>query len=495
MRDNNLCKGSSKQWHSWQDKTGMPYALTYWYDLHIFSISGLPLETFSALSADELIDFVARHGLFLFCQNILNENEFPMVHGLIGNKKTTPFLSRSGGCMAMKCKVGRYTGYIVSAGAWGWNDIPDKTFLESLLSVFKLVGFQAVTPASTSEKLLASTLPEQKIYIPSTVLRRDILDNNVGGRIDKAVPGFHHVVTKYDKNKAYLHKSRYVVSPYRAPFHRHKPALEEIYDYPTGWWKCEIVASDVHIPPVQINGRKPVPGEVFERWLWTGEVLDCTEVGYQVKIQKGYGFPEMSNFMEQWSDVLWELYIVAEGYHEYARKILKSMMVGVPGRMLRRPEKLRLVHVSEATLQDIDIKIVWKEGGKTCCDWLIRVEPDNSTGQLSQVGSFIVAEMRRELYHEMLRFELMGHNVIMSYIDCISVDGIPEYYDKEGKNLGEYKSEYYWNMYSEENRWIAQKDPYSWEEDIMKYPGLRTLDQEVAFWRKYRQFQGNYLNI
>jgi hypothetical protein len=446
----------SAKWHAWTDAKGMPKIPMYWQSPRISSQIG---PIYSCLDLPELISTVATKELFLLCSDILDERDFSFANELLGAKGATPYLSRQGMIAALRLSEKRHTGYLVPAQTWKWHKEPTKELLDYLTFVFAKTNYQATTPSALSEKVLRDTLPTPHgIYRPSVMLRRDILENFPGGRIDRAFSAWYEFVYRYDKRKAYLAKCELVPTPFHAPFIRNYPSLKDVCGYAAGFWKCEMVARDRPISPIQIESRYPVEGECFTKWLWTGELMDCLEAGYQLlSISCGYGWVAMSDFMARWADRLWGIYQEVEG-DAYLRAVLKAMMVGLPGRMLRQPETYKLVPLAERQEGDLPLLMHWhKATDKKFSDYMIRAEYDKESTALSYIGSYIVAEMRREMYHLMLAEHQNGRKVIQSYIDCYTLNG-PTTLRRVGTDVGQYKEERFMDVWAVENRLIGKDD-------------------------------------
>jgi|SRR5215472_9807748 len=498
MNDLLSSEGSSAMWHPWRDRPGVRHPVARWN-----GNTGLTIDeqfSFHPASAQGLFDTVSRQKLYLYCEDILDQKSVPWTDDLLRfpPEQVVPYVSKSAGIAAIRLSNKRQSGFLLSAPSWCWHERLSERFLENVHLLFKLCGYQAVTLASLSERLLRSTLPESlHIHRPSMMLRRDVLNNHRGGRIDLAIPAYYPLVVQFDENKAYLHHSRLVPSPYLVPVARYRPGIDSIFCYPTGFWHVRMLAVDhVAIHPIQIGGRRPVDGEVFDMWLWREEIEACLEYGYQLlNVEYGYGFRKLTNFLEPWSDLLWDLWVRAEGDDLHIRRMIKAMMVGLPGRFLRQPEIYKIHPTREAQKGDIPLVFHWKDGQfKVFSDWVVRPEYDHESTALSPIGSYIVMKMRMELYERMRDFERNGHRVISTYIDCIrvcarSVDGISSGIPPLGSHPGSWKAEELRNVYVEENRLIAVRtDKFGWEEDFMKAPGF-DRERRILFWQKYRRMQ------
>lgn len=497
--DDLLYGHSARLWHPWHDKPGMPYSpvrLEYPLIYNIFDKSLYSLNT-----VENAIETLAKNKLYCFIYDALNTNDIPYADDLLvhrderGKADTFPYLSRTGKVAAIRVARKGKSGFFIPASTWKWTGLPDKRFIENVFYLFNLFGFQSTTPASLSEKVLRSTLHDDvHITRPSVVVRDIILNNNVGGRIDKAEYGaFYPVVVKYDKNKAYLYHSRLVPTPFQAATHEVAPSLDEAFSHAVGFWECELICRERRIPPIQVDGRSPVEGEMINRWLWTGELEDCLEAGYTLhKIKRGLSWPAVSDFMCKWSDILYTKYQYVQNEDPHIADMIKSMMLGLPGRFLKRPENYILVNIRDG-LQEGDIPINYQFSGITASyfsDYVIRAEYDKESTALSPIGSYIVAQMRRELYKKQVALEEEGLRVISSYVDCVAVNGLSSNIPVS-RNLGDYKEQIYWNQYTEFNRFIAKKifngEEYTWEDEV-RAPGLEEDSPgRQDFWTRYRQ--------
>lgn len=489
-------QGSVACWHPWQDRPGMPKLPVFWSAGAIESDYG---KLYTVESMERVFETVARRELFVLCQDILQERELPFINELLGDKRSVPYLSRTANCSALRVSSKRHSGFFVPTSTWLWDEPPCKELTQNLMHIFDVCGYQSTTPSSLSEKLLRSTLPE-KLHIsrPSVMLRRDILDNHVGGRIESAEPCFYTVVRKYDKNKAYLSLSRMVPSPWQAPVVWVHPKLDEIGEYPTGFWQCVLIARERTIAPIQVNGLAPVEGEVIERWLWTEELIDCLNAGYLLlKIRRGYGFRSMSTWMCAWADLLWEKYQRETDPH--IKRVFKQMMVGLPGRFLKAPETYALINIDQGVIPgDIPLPLHWIEPeDRKFSDYVIRPEYDKESTALSPIGSYIVMRMRQELYHLMLLALAQRRKIIMAYIDCVSVDGELDLGDDFGELPGQYKVEKLANMFAESNHFVAESELDPERLLLIKAPGMANDLEDgkrLALLQKYWKIRAQFVN-
>jgi hypothetical protein len=481
--------GSVRLWHPWIDQRGTICRPCFYEAGSIYGVDGNLIGR--CKSVEDLSTSIAQKGLYVICYDLLSEEDFPYVDALLGSENFTPYLSRTGGIPASRIKGGKgESGYLLPAKTWTSDTRPNGDMVKNLCTIFRLCGWQSTTPASLSEKILRATLPPgTRISRPSVRLRRDILENHTGGRIDRAEAGrFYKYAFEYDKRKAYLSHSRLVPSPFLAPVARVRPSVEDALEYASGWWHVELIAHNCSgMQPLQIEGRNPVEGETFTRWLWAGEMLDCLGAGYSIiGIRRGYGFREMSTFMQKWSDVLWNLYGRSEGEMDQIRDIIKAMMVGLPGRFLRKPVRYVLRHFTEAVPGDIPLPIKWREGStQVLSHWVSHPEPDLESTALAPVGSYIVAEMRRELYRLAKQEEARDNVFLRSYIDCLAFKYRAETLDI-GPGLGQYKEKIFMNVWAEENRFIGQlvRDDGALEDPDMRAPGYGQT-QRMQEWRRY----------
>jgi hypothetical protein len=242
------------------------------------------------------------------------------------------------------------------------------------------------------------------------------------------------------------------------------------------------------VQPIQLDGRGPCEGEMFTCWVWAEELRACLSHGYTCHaILCGYGYREMSDFLVCWSDTLWDYYQKTAG-NDHMQLMVKAMMVGLPGRFLRSPERYELKHYTQAVKGDIALPIKWKEGSRrTLSSWVSHPVPDMESTALSPQGSYIVAMMRNELYTLAKREELRGNALIRSYIDCMAFEYRVESMEI-GTGLGEYKEKVFANVYAEENRFIgAPIDPFGWEDvPKMRAPGY-TQDMKIVEWQRYNK--------
>lgn len=483
--------GHVAQWHRWQEQPNLRYMPTYWQAPNAI-FTQLSVPSFRAENLQELIETVAKNELFLLADNLLNQNEFSYADDLLGHECAVPYLTSNGTLPALRVRHKRKSGFLVSAATWLWTHDLSERLVRELEFIFNLFGFQATTPASLSEKEARKTLPD-KLHIskPALGLLNTFLAHPTVARIDKALLAFYERAYCYDENKAYLFHSRRVPSPYLAPVYLYCPALSELDHFPTYRVLCDIVVAPTSIAPVLVDGKNPeCMGEVLSRWLWREELEDCLDAGYKlVAIHGGYGFREMSGFLEKWIESLWEKYLRCET--EWQRKVLKRMMHGVPGRFLTKPYKYTLTPFEQAQKGDIPIKLSGKQG-KVFSNWVARPEYDRGSSSLIQIGDYIKMQASRDLYHRMLAETRAGNTVIKSYIDMYATV-LPTMVGDLGTQAGQWKEKRYQNIIADGTKWIG------WNEEIneneMKAPGS-AKQARIALWQRYYSLlekHGKYL--
>jgi hypothetical protein len=470
-------------WHPWQDKPGTRHTLTLWNKNG--SIGDILLE-----SIEELIELVARQKLYVFCNDVMDEQEFTCSSALLQHPKSEAYISRTGKVIALKLRNKRQSGFLIPANVWGYSgNEPNEELLKNVKSVFKRFNFEALTPASLSEKVLRSTLPEHTyISRPSDALRRVLLAHSIGGRIDrKEIGAFYPCVYSYDMNKAYLYFSGLVPSPFKSPvrFYHGQPGNKQsntgqrYTDFSTAFMHVALIAHGRGLHPLHVRdegiSRNPGENEVVDRWMWDFELQDCIEKGYTLQwIYGGYGWYERSSFMSEWSDILYREYTTCD--NPDVANIIKTMMVGVPGRFLQSPEVYTLIHESERKKGDIPIILRWTDAKILTTPWLIRSEYHMDKAQLTPVGHYIVARCRQEIYHRQQEEVRRGNTLIRSYIDSYSVEQPTTIPEILGTERGKYKEKIDQDAWVEENRII----PY----DItrMKAPSYSGEDERMKLW-------------
>lgn len=453
-------------WHPWQDKPGQRHTPVLY--------SGIKSD-----DIDETVRTIAGEQYYGLVTDILNGIEVNPL--LLRDKRTQAYLSRTGNVSALRIKSKRKSGFLIPSSSWGSLN-PGQDTIRRMNHVYQTFGYEAISPSSLSEKVLRATLPD-RTYIsrPSAMLRKSLLDNSTGGRIDKKkISRFLPVAFEYDINKAYLYiAGQGVPNPFITPVRWYGD--EE-------WWKDKAVSwlqvrmqchRDKGIQPIQLRDeygemREPVDGEEFTTWLWSGEVEDCIGAGYtlQEAIQ-GWSWDTTSTFMKQWSDVLWEKYEKEED--EEVRGVMKTMMVGLPGRFLRRPETLTLVHCSEAKGTDLPLAMELDGIHSPMSEWCMRIEENIDDAQLTPIGSYIIAECRRKLYHDCKSEEHMGNAVVRIYIDSITTVR-PSSTLKIGTGRGEYKVKKYHKVKIKHNRFIGYNEQ---NKLVVKAPGVSLVDKRA----------------
>lgn len=397
-------------WRPYPTRTGRPHGLALW-------------DSSSITSIEDCIVAIAGGRQYVFCHDLFDETEFPFSLELLKDRRSESYVTQSGRIVALRLKQKRQSGFLIPAKTWGFTH-PGRMQMKCVSKVFNMFDMEAITPSSLSEKWLKWTMGDHHPCIsrPSIDLRRALLSTPHGGRIDNAEElVWYEQLYEYDMNKAYLDKSTLVVSPFLSPIGMLWPSMDEWQAYPAAFVHCVLIAHNCSgKQPIQIESdsgqmRAPKEGEVIDRWLWTREVQACVKQGYTlIEVSYGYGYRELSDFMARWAETLYQKYEQVRG--EPAADILKTMMVALPGRFLKRPETYTLVHISEAREGDVGIL---SHHGTT--DWLVRTEPDEDSAQITSVGSYITMQCRMDMYERMKAEEQLGNQVVRAYIDCYAV--------------------------------------------------------------------------
>src|SRR5712691_5791555 len=100
-------------WHPWTDKPGQRHTLTLWNN---GSIGDIPLE-----SIEELIELVARQQLYVFCNDVMDEQEFTCSSSLLQHPKSEAYISRTGKVIALKLRNKRKSGFLIPSNVWGFS--------------------------------------------------------------------------------------------------------------------------------------------------------------------------------------------------------------------------------------------------------------------------------------------------------------------------------------------------------------------------------------
>ena len=463
-------EGHVSLWHPWQDKPGQRHTPVLWN-----------IERFGS-SLDDVVWSVAQNQYYVFCNDILDEKEIPDSIALLRHKKTEAYISRTGKVVALRVKGKRKSGFFIPASVWGCNVPPNEGLIKNVNRIFTLFGFEAITPASLSEKVLRSTLPE-RVFIsrPNHMLRNVILRYGKGGRIDgKQQPTYYHKLREYDENKSYLYHSQEVPSPFKAPhglFYGENGYQDTRWlSYPTGFYHIILTCHWNRISPIQLPGdggmHAPSDGETIDTWLWKEEIQDCIEAGYTLeRVYEGYAWEELSTFMQPWSDILWDKYSSED--EQPIKDIIKTMMVGLPGRFLKSPEVFTLVHESEYKKGDEPVIAKWEPGGNVSTPWFIRAEMDMQSAQLTPIGDYIRMKCRQEIYHRMKAETERGNEVVSCYIDCYTVSEPTKTPEILGKERGQWKEKSYSEVWAIENQ-IIPKNIHK-----MRAPGFTGIERRM----------------
>lgn len=466
--ENSSQRESVSLWHPWQENRKPTHTLSLFND-------------FSGCSIDELVERIGNGQQYAFCTDILNARE--VQPALLRDRRTEPYLSRTGNVSALRIRAKRKSGFLIPAIQWGEQGNPTIDTLNRVQSIFNIFDMEAITPSSLSEKVLRRTLPD-KLYIsrPSVMLRRTILENRSVARIMKQKKGVRsEEAYEYDMVKAYLSVAmRGVPTPFIAPVRWYCSDIWQ--DFPVSFMKVRMTAHvSPGIQPIQLKtetgSRDPMDNEDMEVWCWSGKVQDCLQAGYTVQeVMEGYSWCQISHFMSAWSEIL---YTTCETYRqEDFYPILKQMTQGLPGRFLKSPEVYTLVHETEYQKGDIPLTANWQGTESPMSEWFMRVDKESEqareTAQLTPIGDYIVSECERAIYKAAREEEHNENRVIRIYVDSVTVT-------KKSRNLyigdkpGQFKVKRYWKAVVISNRFLGYNEK---GEAVLKAPGYSGKDRK-----------------
>jgi hypothetical protein len=490
-----ICMDTLARWHPWPTKKGIRHLGTLWQDGAIWIDQE---ASYSPRDAEEAIQIVGRQQMYVFCSDPLDQEEFSFSDDLL--LKSDTYMQKAGKVVAVRVKSGRHCGFFIPARTWGFA-YPSFEMIETIREIFSLFDIEAITPASLSEKVLRSTMADKiAIFRPAHHLRKILLENNGGGRIDlKEVGEFYPKAYKYDINKAYLFFSQEVPCPLFPPKYHVCPREEWLWDHATpGYWKVTMIAHGLGIHPIFLDneGKKRFPreGEQFTKWLWRDEIIACCNKGYTLLyIHEGYRWLKSSDFLKPWGDLLWDKFQSVSC--ETLKRIIKSMMVGFPGKCLAEPYNYLLIPLGQRKEGDIPITHNWfnhmdnwqDENKKFFTNWYLRKEYNEESTALTPIGASILKDCRLEIYRLTAIEEAKGNRLISTYIDC-AVFEHPASSLSIGPLPGQYKEEKLVNCWAEENRVIAEING----EVELRAPGHPAKSEErLDLLRKYNQFRND----
>jgi DNA polymerase type B, organellar and viral len=490
-----------KKWHPWLDKPGMHHSLALWQEQEIQQGNRTP---YVPSNAEDVIEYVGRNRLYVLCRDILDQSEFPYGDELLQHERSQAYVQKRGKIVAVQLRAGRYRGFLIPSRTWN-HAVPGPELAEDMEHLFHIFGYEAITPASLSEKVFRATLGERHtIYRPSVDLRKILLEYGEGGRIDEADEGkLYPVVYTYDIKSAYLFYARSVPTPFTPPFYHSRPDFHWILDFPVGFWQVEMLANGNGIHPVYLRDREngdrcgkrfPKHGERFIKWMWSGEIRDCIEKGYTLlHCERGYRWAELSDCMAPWSDILWNAYSSVSC--ETLKSIIKSMWVGLPGRFLKQPYVYNLIDQEHVRSGDVPVAANWfhfaqnwenidpSNPPKFLTNWYVRAEYDKESTALTPIGAYIISECRREIYRLQLEEEKKGNILLGSYVDSVSfAKRAMSFLHRIGASPGDLKEEISVDGWREMNQFIRQTDGFL---DV-RAPGI-SGEKRAMLLQKYRE--------
>lgn len=415
-------------WHPWLDKKGRSHNLAFWHgdthELEVYSTKErLHIET-----AEEFFEEITSRRLYVGCSDALNRKSFPFLDDLLKNKRVTPRLSPSNGLTGMTMHV----PFTPAHGAL----IPYKTFVRDPMNFkvveqyFDLMGYEAISTGSVSEKLFRSTLPyKHGISRPNAMMRKEMIDHAFGGRVQ-----MNYMVLTYttlyeaDFNNAYLCRARRIPTPFKAPHRTSKPDLEDLRRPTYAHVILESAPCTVGpIPSIDIfTGRQLYVrdgGYEIEGWWWNEEIQCALDAGFKVKkVLGGWRWDEYSDCMNKWADLMQEKKRQVAGNPEL-EALVKLSMVALPGRFQMRPERRTMIPLDESTFGDKPLLISDGDDDEGyVSDFAIRSDAFMQSANLVPQGSHIVMQQRVALYKLLKALDDAGVQVALANTDNVYMD-------------------------------------------------------------------------
>lgn len=343
--------------------------------------------------------------------------------------------------------MGNKTGTLTSTTSWGVRS-PSKTFLKALRIVQKEYGYGVyATPGSLGRAGLQTHLQNKHIRVsrPSVMLRRILLENTIGGRVDTPkrdkVPPDTTVVYDEDQNCSYPHAACETIDPTHTPvyFPKSSPKLDNYYAY--------YARAFVRIPPGEDAskgfGVLPVRNELSSEvtfvtepetyigWWWKATLDRCKSLGYDVDILEAYAWKKSSTFMATWSKEIFatitRLKCLRDSsseenkdIYEMAVDMMKIVGVSTIGSHGMHPETRTLVHESNYQKGDIALVDPYAHSPNPFTDYYIRVTSNPDAEWLTHVYSFILDVARNTTWDRIQAHIANGTVVLASRVDSIT---------------------------------------------------------------------------
>jgi hypothetical protein len=477
------------RWHPWPERPGRRHLSTLWNDHSIWKNA---VSHFDPDTAEQAISFAGRERLYVFCNDPMDWTEFLWSDDLLLGSDV--YVQKTGKVVALRVQSGRHSGFFIPARSWGFP-VANFEMIETIDRIYHLFNLEGITPSSLGEKVVRSTLPERiAIFRPAYHLRSVLLESGGGIIYNQEDARFFPEAWKYDLHKAFMSFADSVPDILFPPKFHICPAESWLYDYDTpGYWEVTMVAHGNGLHPILLgtggNRHMPVEGEQFHKWLWRDEIMACIEKGYTLLyIHKGYRWPDTTDFLKPWTDLMWSKFQQAESKEE--ERIIKSMIVGFFGRCLREPTNHFLVPRGQERKGDIPVKPTWLEHQdnwqdidckRFFTDWYLREEYFEESTSLTPIGSWVIMKCRLAMFKLAQAEQERGNRLIDIYIDSATFEKRVLHLPL-GPAPGEYNEDHLTNVWSVKNALVPN------EIKKMRAPGYKENSKErKALWQNYHQ--------
>lgn len=389
---------------------------------------------------------VVTAGIDCYVGNILTE--YPWIREASKDKRCSIGMAKdSVVSIRFKCDgMGNKTGTLTATTSWGVRS-PGKTFLKALKLVQKEYGYGVYsTPASLGNAGLQTHLQNKHIRIsrPSVMLRRILLENTIGGRLDPPkrdqVPPNTKRVYEEDQNSSYPYAACETIDPTHTPvyFPHGSSRLDHYYAYYARAFvripKGEDASKGFGVLPIRNELSSEVTfvteEETYVGWWWKATLDRCKELGYEVDVLEAYAWKKSSNFMSGWAREIFATITrlkclrdkevgETKDIYDMAVDMMKIVGVSTIGRHGMHPETRTLVHEDDYQKGDKPLVNPYAYSPNPFTEYYIRTTDNPDAEWLTHVYSFILDNARNSTWDRIQAHISTGTIVLASRVDSI----------------------------------------------------------------------------
>jgi len=422
---------SVSYWPAFRDSKPREKTLAIWNTTENYLINEQQ-ETYRPHDYNDLVNYLIATQTDLYANDLIDCHWLDVA---VADEKTTVMATPGQNVIGVSAKREKNrTAWIGQARSWFPAMRVGDSFLHALRAVFEHIGYGTyTTPGSLGQRIWRASHIGSPVSRPNIALRKKLLDNLIGGRVDTFETNVrYNTLYEIDMKSAYA--SMCTSLPYGTAT---RIMAGSVVSYATWYCECKItIPFTLPFGPFAIrkdslhNSYPDQPG-TYRAWIWRNEYERALQAGCSIDILSGWGWDSMDNRASIWANEMQRLRVSAP---EYIADVVKKCIVAAIGRHGMQPYSYELIDYTIATEEDLS---VLSQGEHPITNWYLRKKEEKENSNLTHWYAYIMAACRCALYDRMLAEKEAGNRIIASNYDAIYLEKATTL--KTGHALGDWK--------------------------------------------------------